>query len=143
MLRRWLMGVLALGLVGSAAELLLLNHYEDALQLVPLGLFAVAGSVLLWHGKRRDAASVRAIQATMLLFIAAGCAGIGLHFRGAAEFQLEINPAQPRWELVAKAMRTQAPPLLAPGIMLQLGLVGLVYAYRHPASGRPDPPFME
>ena len=30
-------------------------------------------------------------------------------------------------------MRAKAPPVLASGIMVQFGLLGLVYAYRHPA----------
>jgi hypothetical protein len=30
-----------------------------------------------------------------------------------------------------------ATPLLAPGIMLQLGLVGLLFTFRHPALARP------
>jgi hypothetical protein len=25
------------------------------------------------------------------------------------------------------------PPLLAPGVMMQLGLIGLAYTYKHPA----------
>jgi hypothetical protein len=48
------------------------------------------------------------------------------------EFQLEIDPSLPRWELFKKVMRAQAPPALAPGVMMQLGLVGLVALYRHP-----------
>jgi hypothetical protein len=33
------------------------------------------------------------------------------------------------WELVEKVMRAKAPPVLAPGMMLQFGLLGLAYAY--------------
>jgi len=33
------------------------------------------------------------------------------------------------WELVQKVMRAKAPPVLAPGMMLQFGLLGLAYAY--------------
>ena len=111
----------------------MLEHYETALQAVPLASIALALAVLIWHGIKGDALSIRALQATMVLFLAAGIAGAGLHFRGGAEFQLEIDPSQSRWEIIKKVMRAKAPPVLAPGVMVQLGLVGLAYAYRHPA----------
>ena len=128
-LRRWLLWVLALGLLGTGAELLLLEHYEDAWQWAPLLLIAVAIAVVAWHAKRKDAASLRALRIVMGLFLAAGLVGVGLHFRGAAEFQLEIDPAMGTWELVKRAMHVKAPPALAPGVMLQLGLIGLAYAF--------------
>jgi len=33
------------------------------------------------------------------------------------------------WELLEKILRAKAPPLLAPGMMLQLGLLGLAYVF--------------
>ena len=65
----------------------------------------------------------------MVLFLVAGFLGVALHFDGAAEFQREIDPAIGAWDLVKKVMRAKAPPVLAPGIMLQLGLIGLVYTF--------------
>ena len=35
-------------------------------------------------------------------------------------------------------MRAKVPPVLAPGVMVQLGFVGLLYAYRHPALDASD-----
>jgi hypothetical protein len=32
-------------------------------------------------------------------------------------------------ELIEKVLRAKAPPLLAPGMMLQLGLLGLAYVF--------------
>ena len=125
--RRWLLWVLVLGLVGTEAELLLLEHYEDPWQVVPLILIALAMAALLWHGARRDTASLRGMQTVMALFLVAGLAGLILHFRGAAEFQLEIDPAIGAWDLTKKVLRAKAPPVLAPGVMLQLGLLGLIY----------------
>jgi hypothetical protein len=130
--RRWLLAALGLGLVGSGVELVLLEHYETAVQFVPLVSIALALAVLIWHRVKGDAVSIRALQATMVLFLLAGIAGTGFHLRGAAEFQVEIDPSQSRWEIFKKAMRSKAPPVLAPGLMVQLGLVGLAYAYRHP-----------
>lgn len=127
-LRGWLFWMLVLGLAGTEAELVLLEHYEDPWQFVPLVLVAGAAAVLALHRMRPDEKSRRALKALMLLFLVAGIAGLALHFRGAAEFQLETDPGIGRWTLVAKVMRSKAPPVLAPGVMLQLGLIGLAYA---------------
>ena len=131
--RRCLLAILALGLAGTGVELVLLEHYESAVQFVPLVSVALAAGVLIWHLVKGGALTIRALRATMLLFLVAGIAGVGFHFRGAAEFQMEIDPSQSGWDIFKKAMRAKAPPVLAPGLMVQLGLVGLVYAYRHPA----------
>ena len=131
--RIWLAVALVSGLVGTIVELLLLEHYEDRWQFVPLFLIVSALGVLTWHGARPTAASVRALQVFMALFLITGPIGVGLHFRGAAEFQLEIDRSQSRWSLFGKALRAKAPPVLAPGLMMQLGVIGLVYSYRHPA----------
>ena len=133
--RRALFAVLIFGLLGTGIELILIQHYEDTLQFVPIIVVAGAIAVALWHGLTRNAASVRVLQGTMALFIIAGGVGAGLHYRGGAQFQAELDPSQSHWQVFKKVMRAKAPPVLASGIMVQLGLVGLVYAYRHPALG--------
>lgn len=138
-LRRWIVAILGVALAGTGIELVLLEHYEEPWQLVPLFLIALAIVVLIWHGLRRTQASVRALQGTMALCIVAGAVGIVLHYRGAAAFQLEIDPSQHGWELWLKALRAKAPPVLAPGLMMQLGFLGLAYAYRHPAVATTEP----
>jgi hypothetical protein len=134
--RRWLLWLLAFGLVGTETELVLLEHYEEPAQLAPVGLIALALLVIAWQGLRHDDASLRVLRWLMAAFVAAGAVGMALHFQGAAEFQLEIDPSMPRWELIRKAMTAQAPPVLAAGTMMQLGLLGLVYAYTNRSKGR-------
>jgi len=82
------------------------------------------------------AASIRLLQGLMALCVLAGVLGVVLHYRGSLEFQLEIDPSQRGWDLFSKVIQAKAPPTLAPGAMAQLGLLGLVYAFRHPALGR-------
>jgi hypothetical protein len=134
--RRWMFWVLVLGFVGTETELLLLEHYDDPWQFVPLLLIVLGFASLLWYDKRHHAASLRAFRIIMVLFIIAGFVGLVLHFRGAVEFQLETDPTMGRWELVKKVMRVKAPPVLAPGVMLQLGLIGLAYALPNPRQER-------
>ena len=132
-IRAFLLAILLLGLVGSGAELLLLNHVESLLQWIPVVLILLSFVILGWHAVRRTSASTRAIQGTMVAFIAAGLAGFYFHYQGSAEFKLESNPSLAGWQLFWEAIRGKAPPALAPGVMIQLGLIGLAYTYRHPA----------
>jgi hypothetical protein len=134
--RGWLLAVLAVGLAGTLVELLLLAHYEEIWQWSPLVLIAITLGGMAWHRARPGTASVRGLQVLMVLMVASGGVGAALHMRGAAEFQLEIDPSMPRRTLVTKVLRAQSPPALAPGVMMQLGLIGLVALYRHPAAKR-------
>jgi hypothetical protein len=129
LLRRWILVILVLGLLGTVTELVLLEHYEQPLQFVPLILIVAALGALWWELRRRDVASRRATQIVMALFVLAGFAGFAAHFYGSAEYQLELNPDMSNWELLEKILRAKAPPLLAPGMMLQLGLLGLAYVF--------------
>lgn len=131
---RWaIFTILLLGMLGSGTELILLNHMEDRLQWVPLVLILVGLAASTWHATRPTVQSVRALQAIFLAFVFAGLAGMYFHYQGAVEFKLESNPALKGWALFWQVIFSKAPPLLAPGSMIQLGLLGLIYAYRHPA----------
>ena len=132
-LRGFLMAILVLGMAGSAADLLLLRHYEDKKQLIPLALIGTTFVVLAWLGLTGQRASLRALQLMMGLFIGAGLIGVGLHVQSTMEFQLEIDPSLKGSNLLLKALRAKAPPAIAPGVMVQLGLIGLAFTYRHPA----------
>jgi hypothetical protein len=129
MLRLWILGVLVLGLLGTVVELVLLSHYEQPVQLVPVVLIVLALIVLAWHVIGHSAASLRVLMGLMVLFVLAGFAGFVAHFYGSAEFQLDLEPSLSTWELLEKVMRAKAPPLLAPGMMMQLGLLGLAYVF--------------
>jgi len=129
MLRLWILGVLVLGLLGTVVELVLLSHYEQPVQLVPVVLIVLALVVLAWHVMGHSAASLRVLMGLMILFVLAGFAGFVAHFHGSAEFQLDLEPSLSTWELLEKVMRAKAPPLLAPGMMMQLGLLGLAYVF--------------
>src|SRR2546427_9024113 len=119
LLRRWLLALLVLGLVGTVTELILLSHYEQPFQLVPVVLIVLALVVVVWHVMRHQTGSLHALQVVMALFVLAGFVGVVAHFYGSAEFQIDLDPDMTTWELVEKVMRAKAPPVLAPGMMLQ------------------------
>ena len=133
-IRGALLAIFLLGLLGAVAELLLLKHTDGFWKLVPLVLLVAALIVLGWRAIDRGAASVRVFQGTMILFLMSGGAGLLLHYRGNVEFELERRPAARGMALYWQAMKKGATPVLAPGTMIELGLVGLAYAFRHPAS---------
>jgi hypothetical protein len=130
--RALLLAVLVIGLLGTLVELLLLAHYEDALQQIPVVLLAGCLVIVARHAARPSKSTVRMLQGTMMLLLAAGTAGVAFHFNGAAEFQREIDPSLSAGALFARVIRVHAPPLLAPGSLLQLALVGLIHTYQHP-----------
>jgi hypothetical protein len=132
-LRQFLLALLAFGIVGLGLELALLEHYEDAPMFVPFAALAVGLAAVALHLAAGTALTVRVLQAAMAMLIASGVAGIVLHYRGSLEFQIDMDPTLSRWALFWKVMHMKAPPALAPGIMVQLGLLGLVSTYRHPA----------
>jgi len=126
--RRALVFILVVAMAGILVELLLIEHFEDAWQLVPLCLLGLGLGSLGWNVLAPGAASGRVWRALMGLFIVAGLIGFYMHYSGNVEFELEQNPNATRWVLFREAMMG-ATPALAPGAMIQIGLIGLLYAF--------------
>ena len=72
----------------------------------------------------------------MMAVLAAGAVGVFLHSRANLEFQVEMSPGIGGIDLFLKTIRAKVPPPLAPGAMAQVGLLGLLYTYRHPLLTR-------
>lgn len=119
------------GTVGSEIELLLLKHTDGALQLIPLALNSMTLVVLVWYAAGRNAASLRALQTIMALCLISGAVGVILHFRANVAYASDSNPSLSGAELYKEAL-LGATPSLAPGTMIQLALLGLAFAFRHP-----------
>ena len=131
-LRQLLLLLLFIGILGLEVELALLRHAESFTQWMPhvslfIGLLITAAVYF-----RPSAATLRAFQLVMLLFLVVGLLGVILHLKGNIEFALERNPSLSGASLAWKALRG-ATPALAPGALAQLGLLGLLFTYRHPA----------
>ena len=131
-LRTFVLLLFLFGVVGTGTELYLLEHTEDVWQWLPLALIALSLVVLLWRSFDRGPVNLRCFQAAMVLFVIGGTIGLIQHYRGNAEFELEMYPSITGFELFSKAI-TGATPALAPGALIQLGLLGLAFTYRHPA----------
>jgi hypothetical protein len=99
----------------------------------------IATGLSAW--RRAGPRTLGAFRAVMLVCLVAGLAGFILHLKGNLEFALERDPELSGLALIWECL-SGATPALAPGAMAQLGLLGLVYTYRHPAFARgtyPDP----
>jgi hypothetical protein len=133
-MRGALLVIFLLGALGIGTELLLVGHTEDRWQWVPLLLISLSLVALLCHAVIRRAPTVRVFQITMILFMISGVVGLLLHYQGKAEFKLETNPDLAGLKLFWEAIKGAAvPPVLAPGVMIQMGLLGLAWTFRHPA----------
>ncbi len=127
-----LFAILGVGIAGLGAELLLLEHFEEWRQWLPLALLAVAALVWLLHAWRRAASTVMAMRVVMAAHVLVGAVGVWFHYSGNTEFELEMYPDMQGWTLFTESMMG-ATPALAPGALVQLGLLGLAWSFRHPA----------
>jgi hypothetical protein len=127
-----------IGVVGLEVELALLRHADSFTQWIPhVALFIglVSTAIVYFRPRPRE---LKAFQLVMLMFLIVGLLGVILHLKGNVEFALERDPSLSGLKLIWKALRG-ATPALAPGALAQLGLLGLLYTYRHPAlSGAND-----
>ena len=141
-LRRILLALVIFGAVGLLAELLLLEHFDSVTQWIPLALLVVVLGAGVAVGVRRLPGAVRFFQVVMALCVVTGVVGVFLHYQGNVEFELERDGSLRGLRLLWEAIRG-ATPALAPGALSQLGLLGLAYAYRHPALRAPITPSQE
>jgi hypothetical protein len=128
-IRRVILAVLLMGMGGLLIELSLLAHYEDVTQWIPLA--ALAGGIfsIITQLVHPRAWTLMMVRCVMVLFIVCGLLGMYLHYRGSREFQLEMDPSMSGTALVWKVLHAKSPPTLSPGAMVQMGILGLGYAY--------------
>jgi hypothetical protein len=132
-MRRMVLTTLCIGVPGVLAELLLLGHTESWQQWIPVtGLLIGLGAIVLVV-RRPSANSLRAFRWLMIVWIASGALGIFYHIRGNLEFELERVQSLEGLPLAWNAM-TGATPILGPGAMVLLALIGLIYLHRQPAT---------
>lgn len=130
-LRRAVLAILILVLAGTEAELFLLKHIEDVWQLVPVVIIPLTLLVLAWHGLSRGTAALRTLQVLMVASLLAGGIGVIQHYRANLIDAAESDPSLSGKALYLKATSGSI-PALAPGTMVQIALLGLAYAFRHP-----------
>jgi hypothetical protein len=127
-LRGMLGGMLALGVVGTLAELFLLEHTEDLWQLIPVVLLPVGVVALIAVTLKPGVVTLQIMQTVMGLIVVSGVLGVYLHYVGNAEFEREMYASIDGFELFWESLKG-ATPALAPGAMTLIGLLGLAYCW--------------
>jgi hypothetical protein len=133
-LRRILLALVLLSAGGLLVELALLDHFDSTAKRIPHALLVAALGVTLAVFVRRTPRVLRVFRVVMALCVVIGAVGVYLHYRGNVEFEVERDASLHGLRLFWEAIRG-ATPALAPGALAQLGLLGLVYTYRHPVLG--------
>lgn len=130
-LRQGLLLIFFLGSVGLGIELLLLGHFQEWRQQVPLALLVLGLILLAVHLVHKGPVVLRLFRLAMLAYVLGGVVGFWFHISGNMAFELEMNSKLTGWDLVSRTA-SGALPVLAPGALVQLGLIGLLYTFRHP-----------
>ena len=118
-------------LIGMVAELMLTEHTESFIQLIPYGLagIGVASVAAVLHRATRPRLLV--LQVVAVLLAVGGVYGIYEHLAHNFAFELEIRPNATAGDVVGEALRG-ASPLFAPGVLTFAALFAAAAVYRHP-----------
>lgn len=134
-LRKLLLALILITIAGLTTELALMEHVESGWQQAPLIALGVGLLATILVVGRPSAAAFTFFRLVMASYLLVGAIGVYLHVNANAELELELDPDAGGAELLWIALRGGV-PAGAPGAMAQLGLLGLVFAHRHPYAGR-------
>lgn len=111
---------------GTMLELLLIGHYEDVFQLIPIcciGLVVLISGFLYFF---RTRILKHIFKSLLIITTLSGFYGVYLHLFSNFEFELEMQPTANNWDLIIESF-TGALPVLAPFSMIVLALIGYSY----------------
>ena len=103
-------------MIGTLLELYLLDHYEDAFQLIPVLCIAFSLINLI----------IKLFKLVLVLTSFSGVYGVFLHLQSNFEFEQDMKPTATNWELFSESL-SGALPTLAPMSMLVLAFIGYSY----------------
>ena len=95
-----LFAILLLGMIGSGAELILLDHTEDWRQWIPLILIGLGLLASGWHGLQSTARSVRSLAGDLHRLHCERLSGNLFSLSGQRRIQIGIQPFAPRLALI-------------------------------------------
>lgn len=135
-LRLFLLGLAAFMSFGTVIELILEDHFDSLVQLIPFVLSGLALLAVAAVWLRPQVASIWGLRGTMALVGLGSLYGLIEHLESNIEFAREIKPNAALADVFFQALKG-ASPLLAPGILGLVALIALAATYYHPAlNGR-------
>jgi len=108
--------------LGTVMELLLLGHFENAWQFLPIICLVAIGIWLIFFRQHTSGL----VYGLLLICGGTGFTGLLLHFKGNIEFEKEIHPTSDHWTHTLDAL-SGATPTLAPASMIAIALFSWVY----------------
>ena len=102
--RRFLLLTAAATFLAAAVELVLVEHYEDRVQLIPFVLIASGVAAIAWVWFAPEARSLRVLRWVAGAVVLGSLFGVVLHVKGNVEFALEVTPEAPLAEIVWKSV---------------------------------------
>ena len=113
-------------MIGTLLELYLLDHYEDAFQLIPVLCisFSLINLIILFF--KRSKIIIKLFKLVLVLTSFSGIYGVFLHLQSNFEFEQDMKPTATNWELFSESL-SGALPTLAPMSMLVLAFIGYSY----------------
>jgi uncharacterized membrane protein len=126
-MKKLLLIAFVFSLVGTGAELLLLEHFEGWKQLIPLIVIGLGLLSIAWLAYRPSMGSTYFFRGVMICFMVSGLLGFALHYNGNMAFELEMYPSLKGTTLIWETLKG-ATPVLAPGSMAATGLFGWAYS---------------
>lgn len=131
-LRTFLLALAAFICLGTIGELLLEEHWEDAIQFLPFLLCGLSFIGIVLVLVRPTRSTLRLMRWIVGITFAGSLFGIFEHVEHNFGFALEIQPNATVndvfWDAIGGAN-----PLLAPGILAFAALLALAASYYHPA----------
>ena len=142
LLRRALLVLSGIALVGTTVELVIGRHWDSLEQVIPFGAIALAGMALWLIAARPTRRRLRLARGLCLIVLAVSELGVWNHIEGNQESGALDSRFADRWESMSAADRWwraasggvgPAPPL-APGVLAETALMLLAATLRHPAT---------
>lgn len=130
-LRRFLLGLAAFMSVGTIVELVLTEHWGDAVQLLPFVLAGLSFVAIVAVLIRPQLGALRLLRWMMMVALAGSLFGIYEHIENNIEFAREIQPNATTMTLLWDGF-AGANPLLAPGVLAFTAILALAATYYHP-----------
>lgn len=117
------------GSVGILSDLLLMNHYENFSQILPILLISVCLILFLATLLIKTKRISNFFKCALALLTICAFAGIYFHLRGKADFKIEIDPNLKGWNLFLACITGHSlPPVLAPASIILVALSGYAWA---------------
>ena len=134
--RLLILAAIAAALIVTEAEFLFVGHTgSNNGQVIAAVLVSLGRIMVTCHAIFRNTSSVVVLRFTMYLFLIFGVDGLFTHYHWAVQSALKSQPALVGRHLLYATLSGKI-PLLAPAMLIEIGVLGLIYTFQHPLDVR-------